>query len=277
MMEATLEKQGDGRYDVHYAGSRIGLVLGGSKTWAAELNDGTSLGTFASRQSAVDAVVSDATHSVWLSMQRTATDYALPKHYTSDLALDRQTLRQWRGITDFMWVLRENGTQFVPIDMEWSRREANAVLLAFENAIRGGQAHVFHVRARSGDGDHDNRVRHMTLAQAKALLDRPSRYRLDLQSRAILLRTDASSFAIADLDMSQASKHISASGQGIVTVNCREGAFSNDTPAFISAAFAYMHHYIGSPLAKPDAIRVVRAGKVIDQWASSRSAARMAA
>ena len=263
-MEVKLDKQGDGRFGVHLDGRRIGLVLGGRNKWAAEAGDGSSLGIFGTRREAQDALVCDATHPVWADMLAKSDAAGLPRHYKTDLKIDRQILREWHGLTDFVWVLRENGTHLVAIDADWTRREELAVLQTSQVEIEHGRAQVYLVPARSSEARHQ--VERITVARAKSLLTGTAIYSLDATNRTIVHHKGGLRRPIADIDASQMARAECQNGWGEITVKLREDGFDCEAPVLISAAFAYLTREAQSLFATPTAIGVVRGNKLIDQW-----------
>lgn len=118
MIEYTLEKEGDGRYVVLLKNnSRAGLVMGGNGRWYAESTDGQNIGSRTTRKEAAQFVADDASDPLWPAMWQIANRVGMPRwNRKSDLVIDRRTLREWRGKTDFLWVLTPEGTHTIALD-----------------------------------------------------------------------------------------------------------------------------------------------------------------
>lgn len=240
-----LEKMGEGRYDVRgtlvgadmrlFPNTRLGLVMGGGNKWAAESASGDALGTYRTRRDAAAAVEQDAIEPNWIAMQRYAASVGLPRSYQSDLLVDRQILREWRQVPGmrFLWVLRENGTNFIPLDLEWSRREAKAVLEAFkEEFVRKDSP----ARATIVDTTY-GRVREVPYEKAVRLLDEDPKYHLNNARRVIL---DAQDQVIGGIQMNGTWEHAAT-----ITVLAK-GIDRRLEPLLRSGAAAYFSHYFGT-------------------------------
>lgn len=113
-----LEKEGDGRYAIFLSdNSRAGMVLGGNGHWIGESADGGYMGVWRTRKEAAQAVADDESDPLWKAMWLIAHKANMPRSdRKSDLRIDRRTLREWRGKTDFLWLLTPDGTHTLALD-----------------------------------------------------------------------------------------------------------------------------------------------------------------
>lgn len=272
MMSVFLEKQGDGRFDVLVEGHRVGLVMGGGRKWTAEASDGQVLGAFATKKAAVGAVAQDAADPVWVAMERMSNQIGLPRHYRTDLKVDRKIVREWGGQTDFLWLLRENGTNLIALDTDWTRREASAVLTAFEaeGSREANPARIVHVNPRAGSAQV---VKAISWEQARALIQRPSRYFLDHHSRTLQERRGGEVKVLAQIDVVDASGIYCAQHAVDMTVRLVDAETRQIQPLY-AAAFAYLVHYFGSLFAVPRSVKVLSSkGSLLDSWQSKHAVA----
>lgn len=197
---------------------------------------------------------------------------SLPLHHRSDLEIDRMIIREWAGATDFLWVLRENGTNLIPLDPDWTRREAKAVLDCFEQESRRAErpARAFVVCARSGGADV---VKELSWASARARLTTPALYVMDTSQRVVSRRVGASTEPVATIHVEGYTGARSVQGQATVTVQLRPSAKLACTQPLIAAAFAYLCRYAGTLFASPRAIRVLASdGQQLDGWVAGSAA-----
>ena len=272
VMNVLLEKQGDGRFDVLVESRRVGLVMGGGRKWTGEASDGQVLGSFFTKKAATDAVAQDSADPVWMAMERMSDQMGLPRHYRTDLKVDRKIVREWGGQTDFLWLLRENGTNLIALDTDWTRREASAVLTAFEaeGSRESSPAQLVHVRP-GADGTHV--VKAISWAQARALIQRPSRYFLDHHSRTLRERRSGEVKVLAQIDVVDASGIYCAQHAVDMTVRLVDAETRQIQPLY-AAAFAYLVHYFGSLFAVPRSVKVLSSkGSLLDSWQSKHAAA----
>lgn len=272
MMSIFLEKQGDGRFDVRMGDRRVGLVMGGGRKWTGEASDGQVLGSFLTKKAAVEAVARDASDPVWVVMEQVSEKMGLPRHYRSDLKVDRKIVREWGGQTDFLWLLRENGTHLIALDTDWTRREASAVLTAFESegSRESNPARVLHVRP-GADGEQVVKV--VSWSKARELIQRPSRYFLDHQSRTVRERKSGEVKVLAQIEVVNASGIYGVQHAVDMTVRLVDEQTRQIQPLY-AAAFAYLVHYFGSLFAVPRSVKVLsNKGSLIDSWQSKHAAA----
>ncbi len=271
-MNVLLEKQGDGRFDVLVESRRVGLVMGGGRKWTGEASDGQVLGSFFTKKAATEAVAQDSADPVWMAMERMSDQMGLPRHYRTDLKVDRKIVREWGGQTDFLWLLRENGTNLIALDTDWTRREASAVLTAFEaeGSRESSPAQLVHVRP-GADGTHV--VKAISWAQARALIQRPSRYFLDHHSRTLRERRSGEVKVLAQIDVVDASGIYCAQHAVDMTVRLVDAEARQIQPLY-AAAFAYLVHYFGSLFAVPRSVKVLSSkGSLLDSWQSKHAVA----
>lgn len=241
-MKTSITKEGDGRYavevEVFGAMARAGLVLGGGSRWSAEAPGGDTLGVYATRKAAVKALADDALDPVWIGMRGQSGMTGLPRAYKNDLEIDRRTLRVWKpagSMVRFLWLLRDNGTNLVPCNLEWSRRELSAVLSAFEREFErqdGLQARAYLIRPGGNIP-----VGQISFAAAKGLLTKVPDYRID-NARRVLVGPDGK--GIAGFEVSGRVAEV-----GTITVYAEGVPVSHD-PLLRSAAAGYFQHHFGS-------------------------------
>lgn len=271
-MKVQLEKQGDGRFDVLVDSHRVGLVMGGARKWSGEAGDGHVLGTFLTKKAAAEAVARDSADPVWKAMECVSAQVGLPRNYRSDLKVDRMVVREWGGQTEFLWLLRENGTNLIALDTEWTRREASAVLSAFEaeGSRESHPAKLMHVRPGA---DADLVVKTISWEQARALIQRPSRYFLDHHSRTLRERRCGEIKVLAQIDVVNASGIYCTQHAVDMTVRLVDQEARQIQPLY-AAAFAYLVHYFGSLFAVPRSVKVLSSkGLLLDSWQSKHVAA----
>lgn len=248
-MSPSLVREGDGRYAVQLGEfERAGLVLGGNGKWSAEAPGGHVLGYFPSRAQAVETVVADATEPSWRAMQSTAQAAGLPKHYRTDLDIDRAQVRQWGGCSDFLWMLRESGTNLLPLDVQWLREGFAYRLDLYEREKMPFELYL--VCARSAPGV----VKRISLKQARAMLAKPARFALDSRRRAVVMQPG--NVEVATMDVTGNAR--SAAPDAVVTVQLRVALQWRDQPALLDAAQAMLEHHAGSLFVAPKAVRVLR-------------------
>jgi hypothetical protein len=133
----------------------------------------------------------------------------------------------------FLWVLRESGTHFIPLDLDWSRREAKAVLRAFEGEFKRKDIPARAVIVDTTDGS----VREVPYEKAVKLLDKEPRYRIDNARRVIL---DAQDQVMGGIQMNGTREHAAT-----VTV-LANGIDPRMEPLLRSGAAAYFSHHFGT-------------------------------
>lgn len=262
--KVTLVREGEGRYEVFSAGVRAGLVMGGGSKWTAEVGR-SALGVFPTRKAAVEAVLADAGDPCWRALSAMSASVGLPQNYRSDLDVDRTVLREWKGQSDFLWILRENGTNITAIDAEWTRREAKAVLDAFEQESRRPvlPARAFLVRARTGGS---RLVSELSWAAARALLQAAPLYYMDRVNRTVCRRQGANQEVLANILVEGYTSARSVQCEATVTVQLKPAVKVGVQPLF-AAAFAYLCHYAGTLFASPKSVRVIASnGVLLDSW-----------
>lgn len=241
-MRFAMERVAEGRYEVRVevfgALTRAGIVLGGGRRWTAEASAGDFLGMYATRAQAARVVADDAVDPLWIGMKGRAMSLGLPRHYAGDLGVDRRTLRQWlpcKGRVSFLWLLRAGGTNLVPLNLEWSRREAASTLSAFEAEFvrnEGPRARAFVLQPGRREP-----LTEVSFSRAKRLLAIEPEYRIDNQRRALI----GPAGTIASFD-------VMGRGEQLATVAVHPSPQADDgmEPLLRSAAAGFFAHYFGS-------------------------------
>lgn len=212
---------------------------------------------------------------VWAAMMAVAEKTGKPTHYRSDLQIDRTTVHEWRGLTDFLWVLRDTGTSLIPLDMDWSRREARATLAAFNPESSNAGNQVFLVGTRLSGKPSCKEISWLR-AQAMTGPERGSVgtgyrrpvYSLDHAARAIR-HHDRS--VLATIEVDEKARHPHSWDHATVIVNLTDAGYASESPVMISAAFAFLAHYTGTLFVSPGRILVLdHRGSTVDTYVSKR-------
>lgn len=116
-----LEREGEGRYAVYLQdGLRAGVVMGGNGRWFGESTDGCAMGSWLTLKAAAKTVADDASDPIWDAMRLlwwgARFGGLTSAARESDLRIDRRTLREWRGKTDFLWIITPKGTHTLALD-----------------------------------------------------------------------------------------------------------------------------------------------------------------
>jgi hypothetical protein len=253
-MSVRLEREGEGRYTVMVGEHvRAGLVIGGKSKWCAEAPGGFVLGYFPSRAAAIEALVKDATEPTWQAMSLTSSNAMLPRSWTGDLDIDRAEVRRWAGSTDFLWMLRENGTNLMPLDVQWCREALSYRMELYDNERIPYT--MFLVCARSQPG----LVKKITPAKARELMARPARFAIDNAKRAIVQQPGGTVLGTFEVS----GNAISDKPDAVVTVRLAARPAAADYPALIDAANQWLGHYAGTWFATPKTVRVLLDNEVL--------------
>ena len=250
--DIALEREGEGRYAVKTRGNRAGLVLGGGNKWAAETPAGTTLGTFKTRAQAVDALTADA--QMWAPMEQAARQEGLPRFYRSDFEIDRAEIRRWEGTTDFLWMLRESGTNLLALNAGWAYED---MAYRLELYVREGTPFVcFLVLAHSQPGT----IKKITAKKAQDILSHKAPFSISTHDRSVV---NAQGGRIATLDVTDYKP--SSGPSGIVNVRLVPEAqpCTITVKAVMDSAFRWLCHHAGSLFATPQKVRVLHHEAVV--------------
>ncbi len=260
-MEIEWRKESAGRYEGVSAAGRVGLVLGGRHgrgSWSAELPNGRSIGYFPTKKQAQEALERDFLDPVWRALVATVEHrppHLLTSYHDDFYKLDRETVREWDGSTDFIFVLREHGTHLVPIDMEWSRREITALLDVYGES----QAAWYWVRART----HDRKiVEQVSPAKVRELLRKPAIYQV--RERFLVRAHGAAQEIVADLTVEKPEWRPNEAVR--LLWEFRDEPFLSERNVAISAGFAWAARDARSLFAAPASIVVRHKGREIHSW-----------
>ena len=255
--EVHLEREGDGRYMVRVGTHlRAGTVLGGNGKWCAEAGGGFVLGYFPTRAKAVDVLVADVTDPTWTAMAAASANARLPVSWQGDLQIDRAQLRHWAGSTDFLWMLRENGTNMAALDVEWTREDMGYRLDLYDHERIAYK--MFHICARTQPGV----VKPITSKKARELLARPARFAIDNGRRALIQRPGDTVLGTFEVT----GNALSSRPDAVVTVRLVSTPAAKDYPALRDAANRWLCHYAGTWFATPKAVRVVHEDAVLSEF-----------
>lgn len=256
MNNMKLTREGEGRYTVHLAQLRAGLVLGGHGKWIAEDAAGATLGHYPTRKEAAKALADDVGDPVWKSMMEASNATGLPRHYRSDLQVDRSEVRRWAGSTDFLWMLRENGTSLLPLSVDWARDDFRYRLELYGRENQ--EMKLFLVCAQSNPGN----IQQITPEKARKLLDGNARFAINNAQRCVV--EQPSGRVLASLEVS--GMVFGSRPDAVVNVRLVNRVSEGDYPALMDSAFRWLCHYAGTFFAAPKAVRLLLGDDVVAQY-----------
>ncbi len=236
----------------------IGQVRGERRQWEATSADGFDLGSFGTRAEAVAAISNDAHDPAWAAMTTIAAVGGITQKIGCDLEKHRLMLRQWRGHTDFLWIVEPTRSQLIPMSTSWDRPRARQALSSLEEGFVGS---IYRVGVLDG-----HCCQSVTLARAWDLVGRdgreglPCRYTLDPHQRVV---RGGRRLGLAQLDVVWDEQHPKNLRHATVRVRMT-AALDSESYAMLCAGKAFVHEQFGDPLVEPARVEVLgERGKIL--------------
>ncbi len=261
----TLEKFAEGRYDVRLDnGSRAGSIIGGKSTWQAEIGQRVLDSQYKSRKLAAEAILADAKIvPIWEQMRRIVErPDALLVAYKNDFYVhDKNALLAWKSAADLIWIVRESGTDLIPLDMPKSKRDVTDMI---DCRVRsGGPYEVYHIDQGA------TKVRRITNEKALELARRGPSWEVHAAKDSMGNVRNGSMSRNGTIVADFSAKSVAVFGRGYageIEVLCRSEPSEKTLAILNHLAFSSETSRQGTLFAKVKSLVIRHNGKIVDSW-----------
>lgn len=259
----TLDNFAQGRFDVRAEnGMRVGHIIGGNGTWAAEVGDKV-LGHFKKKESCAEAIlahkgiVSIKAQMESIIVRRVGMQTDAKQDFFVE---DVRFIDNWHCATNLIWAVADNCTQLHPLDLPQSADEIFETLDKYCPEGEKQQCTLYLV-------DFDKlQVQSVTVLQVRSMLFTSPKYQVHQDVVKLYSNVLARISVRAAFERGYGNAALCH-----VTLECEHEPSAGSVAVLAGIAFKYVRNDENKRFAAPKTVEVRYAGKTLYSWTAQQN------